>query len=164
MTNNKIKINFFSLYITVLICLFVSSCTKPNAGIFLSGEPQTSYFSNDLRDLSTEDLKRIQKNIEAQNFIPTFFAGQQIYYLLLSKKPIRSEVLRLQTIKLDKKYNYAIEQMEIPYAIDILRGENQHAVSDYIVLRQSGRYFIRIFSMDNLKRPIAQAEFFLENP
>lgn len=124
--------------------MLLSGCIEKDAAIFLSDSP-----------INLNNLSSLQEN-------PVFKVRQKIYFTLVSKKPIESAVLRLQTIKLDNKYGYPIAQMEIPYAIDIERGSNQHVVSDYFVLHQDGNYFIRIFSLDNLESPIARTEFFVE--
>jgi len=131
-------------FICLIAVLLLSACNKQEAAIFLSDSP-----------INSNNWGYLQEN-------PAFKARQKIYFVLASKKPIESPILRVQTIKLDNKYGDPIPQMEIPYAIDIERGENQHVVTDYFVLHQDGTYFIRIFSLDNLNKPIAEAEFIVE--
>ena len=133
------------LFLVYLIpVLLLSACDKREAAIFLSDSP-----------INLNNLATLQES-------PVFKERQRIYFTLVSKQPVESPVLRLQTIKLDNKYNYPIPQMEIPYAVDMERGSNPNVVSDYFVLHQDGTYFIRIFSLDNLDKPIAEAEFFVE--
>lgn len=133
------------LFIIVFLSVFLlSSCEKQEAAIFLSDSP-----------IEVKNISYLPDN-------PTFRVRQRIYFLLASKKPIECPVLRLQTIKLENKYGDPIPQMEIPYATDIERGENQHIVSDYFVLHQSGDYFVRIFALNRLSKPIAQTEFVIE--
>jgi hypothetical protein len=134
----------FLFLICLIPILLLSACNKKEAAIFLSDSP-----------INSNNLGYLQEN-------PTFKERQKIYFVLASKKPIESPVLRIQTIKLDNKYGEPIPQMEIPYAVDIERGQNQHVVMDYFVLHQDGTYFIRIFSLDNLNKPIAEAEFIVE--
>lgn len=124
--------------------LLLSSCKKAERALFLSDEP-----------INLSNYSVIPE-------IPVFYEGQRIYFALVSKDPIESPILRIQTIKLENKYNYPIAQMEIPYARDFERGENQHAVTDYFVLHQSGNYFVRIFALDNLSRALVEAEFIVE--
>lgn len=124
--------------------LLLSACNKKEAAIFLSSNP-----------INSSNFATVEEQ-------PVFKERQRIYFVLASKQPIESPVLRLQTIKLDNKYNYPIPQMEIPYAIDMERGSNPYIVADYFILHQDGNYFIRIFSLDNLDKPIAEAEFFVE--
>jgi len=140
---NDSSIRLFLPLIIITIFL-LSGCIKQDAAIFLSENP-----------VNLNNLATLQES-------PTFKVRQRIYFTLVSKQPIESPVLRLQTIKLDNKYNYPIPQMEIPYAVDMERGSNPNVVSDYFVLHQDGTYFIRIFSLDNLDKPIAEAEFFVE--
>ena len=122
----------------------LSSCKKTGRGLLLSNKPI---------NLS---------NYSVLPEIPVFYTGQRIYYALVSKKAIKSPVLRLQTIKMDNKYGYPIPQMEIPYAVDILRGPNLYAVTDYFVLHQAGDYYLRIFELDKLDKPIIEAHFIVE--
>ena len=140
------KLLFFICFISIIL---LSSCKKQEAAIFLS-------------DSSININNSAQISFIVNNESPVFKVQQKIYFVLISKQPVESPVLRLQTIKLDNKYNYPISQMEIPYAIDMERGSNRHVVTDYFVLHQSGNYFIRIFSLENLNKPIAEAEFFVE--
>lgn len=135
------KFLFLIFFIPVIL---LSACNKDDAAIFLNDSP-----------ISLSDLGSLQEK-------PVFKVRQKIYFLLLSKQAIESPVLRLQTIKLDNKYDYPIPQIEIPYAVEIERGSNPHAVTDYFILHQDGTYFIRIFSLKNLAKPIAEAEFIVE--
>ncbi len=93
---------------------------------------------------------------------PIFKVRQRIYFVLASNTPIESPILRLQTVKFENKYGFPLSKIDIPYAIDIERGENKNIVSDYFVLQEDGDYFIRIFSIDNLITPIVEAEFTVE--
>ena len=131
-------------FVCLMPILLLSACNKQEAAIFLNDSPIT------------------RNNLANCALNPTFKVRQKIYFALVSKQPIESPVLRLQTIKLDNKYGYPIPQMEIPYAVDMERGSNPNVVTDYFVLHQDGTYFIRIFSLENLDKPISEAEFFVE--
>lgn len=138
---------FFRVFLTLLIIAMIfllSACNKQEAAIFLSDSP-----------INSNNFFNLQEN-------PAFKIRQRIYFVLVSKNPIESPVLRVQTIKLDNKYGYPVSQMEIPYAADMERGSNPHVVTDYFVLHQDGTYFVRIFSLENLNKPIAEAEFTVE--
>ncbi|MEI8388477.1 MAG: hypothetical protein WCG23_01200 [bacterium] len=135
------KFLFLIFFIPIIL---LSACNKEDVAIFLNDSP-----------ISLSDLESLQEK-------PVFKVRQKIYFLLLSKQAIESPVLRLQTIKLDNKYDYPLPQIEIPYAVEIERGPNPHAVTDYFILHQDGTYFIRIFSLKNLAKPIAEAEFIVE--
>ncbi len=138
------KIQVFLLTSLIIMIFSISGCDKQEAAIFLNDTPITqNNFSN------------VRQN-------PAFFIGQRIYYILISKEPIESPILRLQTVKIMQKYGYNIPQIEIPYAIDIERGTNPHITNGYFVLHQDGNYFVRIFSLENLDKPIAEAEFLVE--
>jgi len=122
----------------------LSACNK-KAALFMSAEP-----------INANNISVVQEK-------PTFAIRQKIYFLLASKNPIECPVLRLQILKLENKYGYPISKIDIAYAIDFERGSNEHIASDYFVLQESGDYFIRIFSLQNLRTPIAEADFKVEN-
>lgn len=124
--------------------LFLSSCNKQDTAILLSENPINI---NDFSSFSSCELFKVR---------------QRIYFVLISRKPIENPVLRLQVAKMENKYGYSILQVEVPYAVDMERGQNLHAVTDYFTLHQDGDYFIRIYSKDNLKKPIAEAQFSVE--
>ena len=124
-----------------MLCLVLSSCDSQKRLLLLSSEPIN------------------RQNISIVPEKPSFSERQKIYFLLLSKEPIECPVLRLQVLKFENKYGYPISKVDIAYAIDIERGENKNAVSDYFVLQESGDYFIRIFAADNFRTPLVEAEF-----
>lgn len=135
------------LFLTFLLpVLLLSACLKQQTAIFLNDTP-----------VSSSNFSELPDN-------PVFNTGQKIYFALVSKKPVECPVLRLQTIKIENKYGDSIDQIEIPYAVDIERGENKNIIEDYFVLYQDGRYFVRIFSKDNLRKPIAETEFIVRKP
>ncbi len=127
------------------ICLFLTtSCDRTKkAAIFLSHEPITP------------------AGMSYINRYPVFKVRQRIYYMLVSKKPIESAKLRLQVLRLDRKYPFY--KIEPAYGIDINSNYGEHYVTDYFVLHKAGSYVIRIFSYDNLEKPIAETEFSVES-
>jgi hypothetical protein len=100
-------------------------------------------------------------NFQFVDKYPVFSAKQNIYFVLISKEPIENPKLRVQVLKLDKKG--PAFGVSIAYAIDINRGADKHYVTDYFVLRKAGDYMIRIFSHDNMQKPIAETEFSVED-
>jgi len=135
------KLLIFLLFIPIFM---ISGCKKLNAAIFLSDAPIT------------------YENADKSEEVPIFKPRQKIYFMLVSRKPIECPVVRLQVIKYDSKFNYPISQVEMPLSIDISRGSDEHSVKDYFVLHGDGNYAISIFSADNLDKPIARREFFLQ--
>jgi len=135
------KLLILSLFVSIFL---ISGCKKLSAAIFLSDTPIT------------------YENIDKSQEIPVFKPRQRIYFMLVSRKPIECPMVRLQVIKYDSKFNYPISQVEIPLSIDIQRGADEHSVRDYFVLHGDGNYAVRIFSVDNFDKPIAEREFFLQ--
>lgn len=134
-----------NLFLAAFLFIFLlTGCTlKKNAAILLSSEPidPTSFIF--------------------ENKQPVFTVRQKIYYILLSKKPIKNEKLRLQVLKVELKG--PIYKIEPAYGIDINRGEQEHYITDHITLHKAGDYFIRIFSFDDLQYPIAETPFKVED-
>jgi len=96
-------------------------------------------------------------NFEFYDKMPVFTSLQKIYFILLSKEPIESEKLRVQVLKIDRKY--PAFKVEPAYCVDINRGPEKHYVMGHFVLHSDGNFFIRIFSHDNFELPIAETEF-----
>lgn len=131
------------LILLILGIFMLSSCVwDKDAAILLSDEPI------------------VPEEFEFKNQMPRFKPGQRIYYILLSKKPIENPKLRLQVLRIEyKSPHFKVEPI---YAVDINRGEHEHMVTDYFTLHRDGNFFIRIFSHDELKLPIAETEFVVE--
>lgn len=140
------KLKVLKHIIIIVLCLFLTSCKNQKIALLLSSEPINI------------------NNVTVLPEKPAFKAKQRIYFVLLSKNPIECPVLRLQTLKLESKYGYPIQKVDLAYAIDIERGENKNVVSDYFVLQEDGEYFIRIFSRDNFITPMVEAAFTVEKP
>ena len=135
----------FKVILVAFLCLFLlTGCViEKDAAILLSSEP-----------IDPQNFNFLNKQ-------PVFTVRQNIYYILLSKKPIRNEKLRLQVLKVELKG--PIYKIEPAYGIDINRGEQEHYVTDYFTLHKAGDYFIRIFSFDDLEYPIAETQFKVED-
>ncbi len=131
------------LVITIFLSLFLlTSCFgEKDAVILLSSEPIEP------------------GNFEFVNKTPVFTVMEKIYYILLTKEPIESEKLRIQVLKIDRKY--PAFKVEPAYCIDINRGPEEHYVMGHFVIHKDGDFFIRIFSHDNFELPITQTEFFV---
>lgn len=129
----------FLLTICAVLTILLYGCDKEKALIFFSSKPIT------------------QNSFTVDKAEVNFYPGQRIYFVLLNPKPFTSNAVRLQILKIDHKppfYAFSIAQtrdMEIDTAV-------QYA-TDYFCLHKDGYYILRIFSMDNLSKPLAEADF-----
>ena len=142
--NNDGYYSMKKIIFILVTCLFlVTSCDRTkDAAVFLSIKPVTP------------------GSLSYINRYPVFKVRQRVYYILVSKKPIKNTKLRLQVLKLDKKYPFY--KIEPAYGIDINRKQDRYYVTDYFVLHKAGDYVIRIFSYDDLEKPVAETEFSVE--
>jgi PBP1b-binding outer membrane lipoprotein LpoB len=136
------------LFLILLIpILLISGCKKKQHAILLLND----------NPINTANYRNLEEK-------PTFKVRQKIYFLLAAKEPIESNMVRLQVIKVDNKYGYNISQVEIALGTDLEVGESKHIISDSFALHQEGNYFIRIFAINRLHKPLAESEFTIGTP
>lgn len=92
--------------------------------------------------------------------MPVFSQRERIYYILLTKEPIQDAKLRIQILRLEKKYPY--HGIKMAYGADINRGKETRYLKDYFVLHKAGNYVIRIFGVSDFEKPIAETEFLVK--
>lgn len=127
------------LLVLFLTTLFLSGYKKDKALVFFSHSPISM-------DSFTIDKTSV-----------SFQEGQRIHFVLFNPKPFTSSILRVQILKIDRKapaYGVSISQ-----AKDIEIDQNENYVTDYFCLHQEGYYYLRIFSSDKMKKPLAEADF-----
>jgi hypothetical protein len=128
----------------ILMLALATACDfKQKAAILLGSEP-----------IDMTNFQYVDK-------FPVFSVKQNIYFILVSKDPIENPKLRVQVLKTGGSYPGSI--VDIVYGADINRGSDMHYVTDYFVLRKAGDYVIRIFSHDNMEKPLAETEFRVED-
>ena len=129
----------YLLLLLLIASLSFSGCNRDKALIFFSTKPIT---------VETFTIDKVATE---------FFEGEKIYFALFNPKPFTSNALRLQALKIDRKapyYGYAMA-----HGRDIEIDQTLNYATDYFCIHQEGYYILRIFSMDKLKKPIAEAEF-----
>ena len=97
---------------------------------------------------------------EETQFERIFPENTRIYYAVVSPKGFKNNVLRVQIIKKDEKsefWGYAYHRSE-DYQI-----KNPYYFTNYIVLSQSGQYFLRVFEKHNLNTPIVHEGFWVKS-
>jgi len=139
MFNNKFL--FFAL-ILLLSLMFLGCNKKDDAVILFNQQPITK-----------ETILNNSKE---------FLVGRRIYYIILVKKPLKTEQIRVQILKKDQ--NTTVAGVKIQYAEDFRLYKDQvYYYNDYVVLHEPGFYIMQIFSKDNMKKPLAISDFYVRN-
>lgn len=131
-----------SLYFILILifCLGLCGCKKDDSLILFNSEPIT-------KDTVLNNSKE-------------FLAGRRIYYVFITQKPLKNELVRIQILKKDEKTTLA--GVKIYWAQDFrLYKDQAYYYNDYIVLREPGMYIMQVFSKDNLEKPLAISDFYV---
>lgn len=89
-----------------------------------------------------------------------FVAGRRVYYIFITKKPIKCDYLRVQVLKREDKVG--IGGYKIQYANDYrVYKDERYYYTNYVVLHEVGHYYVQIFSIDNLDKPLARSDFYV---
>jgi len=128
------------LSLILLVLLGLSGCKKDDAVILFNHLPITK--------------ETILNN--SKEFLP----GGRIYYIVLVKKPLKSDMIRVQVLKQDEKAY--VGGVKITYAEDFRLYKDQvYYYNDYVVIYEAGRYIMQIFSKDNMEYPLAISDFYV---
>lgn len=117
---------------------FLTACDKPKTAILFNNNPIT------------------KENI-LQN--PTQFkVDKRFYYIFITEKQLESNIIRVKILKRDEKANY--EPTKIVYSNDFRLNKDQiFYYTDYIVMHESGYYYMLIYATNRLDKPLATADF-----
>ena len=130
------------LYITIIfLSIFLCACDKEKAQIFFNNHP----FSEETIVDNTSIFK----------------PEQRIYYLLTLPKPVQTQRLLIQIMKVGSNDRLGYEliwgkQVKI-------RDEQVHYFTDYIVLHSTGTYVIKVYSKDEPTKLLTSSEFYVRN-
>ena len=89
-----------------------------------------------------------------------FAPNERIYYLITLPKPVKSQRLLIQVVKLGKheRLGYDLvwgKQVKI-------RDEQIYYYTDYFVLSETGAYMMKVFSKDNPTEILSATEFYIK--
>ena len=98
---------------------------------------------------------------DTQNITRILNKDQRIYFAIIVPKGLKKGVYRVQIVKKDEKsefwgykycrhYDYKIEE------------DNTPTITDYFVLNEKGLYFIQLFNLENINKPIALGDFWVK--
>ena len=101
--------------------------------------------------------------ITAQNIYDhskSFPVGSRIYYVVLMPKKVESRYLYIQVIKKDN--DYGMLGYNLIWTKDVrLKDEEVNYFTDYLVLNQKGHYVMQVYSKDNPRQILTEAQFFV---
>ena len=91
-----------------------------------------------------------------------FVVGKRIYYIFITETPLKTELIRVRVLKRDEKANFAINKLA--YSNDFKLYKDQvYYFNDYVVIHEAGYYCMAIYAKNNMKRPLAVADFRVKN-
>lgn len=126
-----------------LLCLTLftaTACTRDKAGILFNTKPIT------------------EKNI--YDYSTNFPVGSRIYYVILMPKKVESRYIYIQVVK--KNNDYGRLGYKLMQTRNIrLKDEEVNYFTDYLVLNESGYYFMKVYSKDRPQKVLAAAEFYV---
>lgn len=98
----------------------------------------------------------------AQNYTRNFQRGEKIYWLFMSKKPIKAKYIGIQVVSTNHKTGWATVS-GIVYSHDYrINKDSPHYYTDYFVIHSPGHYYMQIFDKNNLVKPITIADFYVK--
>lgn len=96
------------------------------------------------------------------NYKTSFQKGEKIYWLFMSKKPIKAEFIELQVVSATHKSGFTT-LTGIVYSHDYrINKDNPHYYTDYVVIHSPGHYYMQIFDKNKLVKPLTIADFFVK--
>jgi len=133
---------FLYLIILIVVSLNLSACSKNKTLILFNKYP---VIKETLLNNATE-----------------FNAGKRIYYIFLTDKPLETKMIRIKIYKRDEKANYGVTKVAFTGDFKVMK-DQLYYYNDYIVLHDAGYYYMAIFAMNGLDKPLATADFRVKN-
>ena len=95
----------------------------------------------------------------AGNYTRTFNRGEKIYWLFMSKKPIKAQFIEVQVVSAVHKTGLTTIS-GIVYTHDYrIDKDNPHYYTDYFVIHTPGHYYMQVFDRNKLHKPLTIADF-----
>lgn len=132
---------FILTFLILVISVFCSACDNEKSRVFFNTKPF--------------DANTITNNTSI------FKPNQRIYYLITLPKPVKTQRLLVQIVKMgsNDRLGYDLvwgKQVKI-------RDEQIYYFTDYIVLNETGGYIIKVYSKDEPTKLLTSEEFFVKN-
>lgn len=133
------KKNFWVLILIALFSLILTGCSYYRTLIIFNNVPITK--ENVLSNASS------------------FISGKKIYYLFMTEKKLKTDLIRVRVLKKEGKGNIK-EPTAVVYSNDFRLSKAQvYYYDDYIVINDTGEFCMIIYSRYALDKPLAFADF-----
>ena len=96
------------------------------------------------------------------NYSYVFQPNQRIYYLILIPKKIKTDMINIQVIKKDNKYERLGYKLFWSYSAR-LNDDEMYYYDDYVVIPETGAYIMKVYSKDNPTKLLCMSEFYVRN-
>lgn len=126
-----------SIFLGLSLCLF-SGCGKQKTIILFNKYPITK-----------ENLL---------NNATQFPVDKRIYYIFMTQKPLDTKMVRVKIYKRDEKANYHVTKLVLTVDSKLTK-DQVYYYTDYIVMHDTGNYFMAVFAMNSMDKPLAVADF-----
>lgn len=128
----------FFIFIVACVIFFCTACDKPTTIILFNNYPITK---ENLLNNSTE-----------------FKVGKKFYYIFITEKQLESNFIRVRILKREPKADYIANK--VVYSNDFRLNKDQiFYYTDYMVMNDTGYYYMLIYSKNRLDKPLATADF-----
>lgn len=136
------KKTFFNIILVFCLGFMLCACSKQKTIILFNQNPIT-------KENLTENPN-------------TFRADKRFYYIFISEKPLETPSIRVRIFKRDAKAYSKITKLV--YSNDFrLSKDEVYYYTDYFVMNEAGQYCMFIYATNNLKNPLAVADFKITN-
>lgn len=91
----------------------------------------------------------------------SFESGSKVYYLFIAPKKMKNEFIRVQIFKMTDKAPWGGHEIKRTKDYRLMYDERYYH-TNYFTLYETGRYVMQVFSHDDLLRPLAVNDFYVE--
>ena len=134
------------------IFLFLFSLFTPAFALFKKKEKPILYLSS--------YNPKAESNYAPEKEKSVFKTKERIYFSLYYPEGFKSDFIKVQVIKQDDKA-HVMGYSRISNKTK--RVQNRKEYTDYIFIQEAGKYFIQIFDITNLHRPVVHGGFRVVN-
>ncbi|MEW5820920.1 MAG: hypothetical protein AB1782_12080 [Cyanobacteriota bacterium] len=124
-----------------------------NVVVFGKKPPGDIYFSR-----WEKALDRLNPRVECDIL---FEKESTIYFYIYSTKNFKTDLLKMLLIKMDNK-GVMFPKIEVEQTLDVDVDPNYNAVRGKIVVYKAGQYYVRVFSPNEPKKPVAESELLID--
>ncbi len=95
-----------------------------------------------------------------ENTVPesTFLTGSRVYYAAINPKGFSDKVIRVQIFKAGEKVNMLGYSF---HSNNDYRLENEKYYTDYFVIHSPGHYYMQVFEITDLQKPVILGDFWI---